>query len=1188
MGESSSASSDPSTEHSDDKRNISRQAGRPTGSSSRPSNPAQSVFANRDGAVQRSSESLKAKSRSNQNRKSGPTAATPTSSLRRISPPAAETGPNLKEERGLILETAKNPIKVAERGIRLLCLDGGGVRGLSSLHILKKLMETIDPGRPPKPCKYFDMIGGTSTGGMFDQVFKKKRLPVTIGGRIQDRFDTQALEKAIKEVVLNHFVCATRKETAQSMQFRSYQSARGSSDLLRKTKIWEATRATSAAPSFFDPIKIGDYDEEFTDGGTGANNPVRTLWIEAKNTLLGPGEALEKNLNLLVSIGTGVPSLKPFGNSLLEIAKTLKSMATETEATAESFHRGHSELDDNSQYFRFNVTKGLKDVGLEEGAKKNVIMAATESYVESETIRRQMSRCGKHKIEKNFWSGPSESVNNMHWTVTRSLNNLFIGRESVLNTIEESIRHTLRDIKPTGQQRFVITDMGGQGKSEICLQLADRVRQLFWGVFWVDASTETLAESGFLNLADKLQIAAQTLDEARQGLANVKKRWLLVLDNAHDPKIDYQRYFPAGIAGWGDVDIAERGMPPARELLLRAARIPDARRLAVKGDAQVVVTLLHSHPLALIQAGAYVAQGHCTLAEYPQIFARQRKRLLKFSPTQARSRYGDVYATFEASAEILRASAEAMPASSTTESARDALELLPVLACCGPTRLPLPVFEAGWRGAQEISRDQADKYDETLALTAWHVSRLPSLIRARANTWDSYRLTKAIRLCRTLALMSTDTQDGVMSVSMHPLVHAWARDRANAAEQHKGWLTTGCLMAVSRSDGELWRRRGRQLQPHMQTLTLWDSSKMFGSEPAMKITSILVDCGRLLYRMRDDARVFVLMNKLLAHLGLDGQKVEERWLVVYKLTAKNLINYGKVGKAVSLLEQVIKIKELTLAEDHPLRLASLHELAGAYQADGQIKTAVPLLEQVVKIQEQTLAKDHPSRLASQHELARAYRANGQVQKTESLLEQVVKIEEQTLAEDHPSRQASQYALARAYRANGQVTEAVSLLEQVIKMTLVEDHPDRLAAQHALAMAYCANGQVTKAVSLLEQVVKMREQTQTKEHPDRLASQHELVRIYQADGQIKAAVPLLEQVVKIRKQTQAKDHPDRLASQQVLATTYWDLDRHTDAVQMMKHVVAIRSQALDKKHPDRKNSETWLEIFEDKLRKLTTT
>ena len=47
----------------------------------------------------------------------------------------------------------------------LLALDGGGVRGLSSLIILDQLMETIDPDSPPKPCDYFDMIGGTSTGG---------------------------------------------------------------------------------------------------------------------------------------------------------------------------------------------------------------------------------------------------------------------------------------------------------------------------------------------------------------------------------------------------------------------------------------------------------------------------------------------------------------------------------------------------------------------------------------------------------------------------------------------------------------------------------------------------------------------------------------------------------------------------------------------------------------------------------------------------------------------------------------------------------------------------------------------------------------------------------------------------------------------------------------------------------------
>ena len=52
-----------------------------------------------------------------------------------------------------------------EHDLRLLALDGGGIRGLSTLQILKQLMDTIDPESPPKPCDYFDMIGGTSTGG---------------------------------------------------------------------------------------------------------------------------------------------------------------------------------------------------------------------------------------------------------------------------------------------------------------------------------------------------------------------------------------------------------------------------------------------------------------------------------------------------------------------------------------------------------------------------------------------------------------------------------------------------------------------------------------------------------------------------------------------------------------------------------------------------------------------------------------------------------------------------------------------------------------------------------------------------------------------------------------------------------------------------------------------------------------
>ena len=57
------------------------------------------------------------------------------------------------------------------RGLCLLSLDGGGVRGLSTLFILRGIMNRLNDTREEqglgrvKPCEVFDLIGGTSTGG---------------------------------------------------------------------------------------------------------------------------------------------------------------------------------------------------------------------------------------------------------------------------------------------------------------------------------------------------------------------------------------------------------------------------------------------------------------------------------------------------------------------------------------------------------------------------------------------------------------------------------------------------------------------------------------------------------------------------------------------------------------------------------------------------------------------------------------------------------------------------------------------------------------------------------------------------------------------------------------------------------------------------------------------------------------
>jgi patatin-like phospholipase/acyl hydrolase len=66
-------------------------------------------------------------------------------------------------------QAADSPLD--ESGLCLLSLDGGGVRGLSTLLILKGLMDRTNAerrtqGQPPvKPFELFDLIGGTSTGG---------------------------------------------------------------------------------------------------------------------------------------------------------------------------------------------------------------------------------------------------------------------------------------------------------------------------------------------------------------------------------------------------------------------------------------------------------------------------------------------------------------------------------------------------------------------------------------------------------------------------------------------------------------------------------------------------------------------------------------------------------------------------------------------------------------------------------------------------------------------------------------------------------------------------------------------------------------------------------------------------------------------------------------------------------------
>ena len=672
--------------------------------------------------------------------------------------------------------------------------------------------------------------------------------------------------------------------------------------------------------------------------------------------------------------------------------------------------------------------------------------------------------------------------------------------------------------------------------------------------------------------------AAESVSEALQVLAATKQSWLLILDNADDPNFDYQLYLPSGTHG--AVIITSRipecrkygtiGAEPlegldeeqSQELLLKAAELPRESWSSHGSHANEVVRLLGSHTLALIQAGAYISNGHCQLHEYPEVYHQQRKRLLAFRPKQAQSRYCDVYATFEASAAVLK--------QSESEAARDALELLAILSMLDSSFLLLQIFKDAWHGGRDLRADPSGpstRYDPSID----HLKQLPSFMVEDSTTWDPYRLIEASSLLASHSLVIRHDSNISPGLSMHVLIHAWAKERQSSEQQSTAWIKAGCVLALSRCNPKAGHIPDWHLLPHVQSYLDIPVSKALSFGLEVIVVPILLACGLLLNHMRQDSRLSYLLEDMFLELGENPDEVSQESLPLYILQVRNLSNKWKSKKAVHLAQQVDKINEDILAADDRDRLKSQHALAVAYMENGQTKEAIDLLEQVVKIEATILAADDHDQLSSRHALAVAYQRNEQTKEAIDLLEQIVKIEATILAVDNPSRLASQHELAVGYYENGQIEDAIDLLEQVVKIKatiLAFDNPSRLASQHALAVGYWKNGQIEDAIDLLEQVVKIEATILAADDPDRLVSQYVLAVAYQKNGQRKEAISLLEQVVKIKATILAADDPDRLVSHHALAVAYQKNGQRKEAISLLEQVVKVKATILAIDDPDR--------------------
>ncbi|KAF7114563.1 hypothetical protein CNMCM5793_009208 [Aspergillus hiratsukae] len=288
------------------------------------------------------------------------------------------------------------------RKLNLLSLDGGGIRGLSSLYVLKHMMEAIDPHHPPKPCEVFDMIGGVGSGGHCS--FPQGSLNL---GRA--KFDPQRCAAALRSILAQSgygenalfresrpscrvVIYLTDLKTQKSFSLTSYESRRCPAELSMTATVVEAGQACLASLAGYEPVTMGSGGKRYCDSSRTIVNPVRQVWAEASG--LWPG-VLESHLGCVVSIGAGSASIKSKGlNEKMGVVRMLTKLDVhDPEREANAFLQEHTKLDDAGRLYRFSVPDGLGDIKVSEVKETELIVDVTKDYLTTELVYKQMRRC---------------------------------------------------------------------------------------------------------------------------------------------------------------------------------------------------------------------------------------------------------------------------------------------------------------------------------------------------------------------------------------------------------------------------------------------------------------------------------------------------------------------------------------------------------------------------------------------------------------------------------------------------------------------------------------------------------------------------------------------------------------------------------------------------------------------------
>jgi predicted acylesterase/phospholipase RssA len=216
--------------------------------------------------------------------------------------------------------------------------------------------------------------------------------------------------------------------------FRSYA---GENVRPSKCAIWQAARATSAAPSFFKEmfIDIPPPGISYIDGGLGYNNPAELalgeaaeLWPASTNICLlsigtgrqtaaqgfdRPGSRdievrrsrFERLLSYLPDLEKSVPNwktVKRFSSgvvALMGMASALTSIVTSSEEVHQRLSEASKLHGNPFPYYRFNVERSIGDIGFEDWKKKGAIHSHTLAYLGEHDTKERRIECVKSLME---------------------------------------------------------------------------------------------------------------------------------------------------------------------------------------------------------------------------------------------------------------------------------------------------------------------------------------------------------------------------------------------------------------------------------------------------------------------------------------------------------------------------------------------------------------------------------------------------------------------------------------------------------------------------------------------------------------------------------------------------------------------------------------------------------------------